>query len=666
MDPKQSQKKRQSQSLFAEKTAAENDSDWKWRRSRWGREINATLEEEGPASRARSDGKKYSQKDGQASWRRSDEERKHSNGKKKYPQSSSSGNALADQTRSTAQSAGSSKSEGSKSMKNSSSSPFTSPPLLPGILRCLLAVLGPKATPSEVQALSLQHILSSQSPPSSSRQWKQFLLASETGSGKSIAYLLPVLQSLKETEGSFRASSHPHAQRKENPRALILAPTHELSRQLSSFAKDLLHEDKLKVVCASQANNRTRSSEKSIKGSASNMKKAFDPDLPHSGAMEFDVKSAALTARQADVFVGTPMKILDLVKGRGWDRVEAGEDTELQLLDENGEKRKWRRGRDKVIVSGPNNRWRAEPEMGLSNVEWVVVDEADVLFDPDFQETTRLLLSEISAARGHPVELTLEPSLSAFTPSETETVDKTVNAIKYPFNLILTSATIPNSLSNYLERYHPSMQRLVSSNVHRLPSTLQTEYVAWSGGNKHADVEKRIRQVWGEDSVGPAGLGGMPKLSKILIFCNKGTRVEALGEYLEEKGIKNVWLTSKADNRSKGSNKHLEGFLKPRPGRADEMVEEEREADIEGSNDPKQTPHVMITTSLLSRGLDFSPDLKNVFIMDEPRNLIDFLHRAGRSARAGARGRVVVFGKYEGRGSSRAREVRDRVAQLGR
>ncbi|KAH8077509.1 hypothetical protein BXZ70DRAFT_962614 [Cristinia sonorae] len=43
-----------------------------------------------------------------------------------------------------------------------------------------------------------------------------------------------------------------------------------------------------------------------------------------------------------------------------------------------------------------------EPEAGLANVEWVVIDEADVLLDPDFQESTRLLPADIAATRGHP------------------------------------------------------------------------------------------------------------------------------------------------------------------------------------------------------------------------------------------------------------------------
>ena len=72
----------------------------------------------------------------------------------------------------------------------------------------------------------------------------------------------------------------------------------------------------------------------------------------------------------------------------------------------------------------------------------------------------------------------------------------------------------------------------------------------------------------------------------------------------------------------------------------------------------------MITTSMLSRGLDFSPEVRHVFIVDEPRNMVDFLHRAGRSARAGQSGKVVVFGKLSGRGSARATEMKKKVGAL--
>ena len=268
-----------------------------------------------------------------------------------------------------------------------------------------------------------------------------------------------------------------------------------------------------------------------------------------------------------------------------------------------------------------------------------------------------------------------DSSLSGMTKSSTSASEIPLD---YPFNLILTSATIPSALASYLDKYHPTLMRLASPNLHHLPTTLQTEYVNWTGGNKFADIERRIRKVWAEDmSSSPAQPGA---LSKVLIFCNKSSKVNDLGLHLEERGIKNIALTSTSDQRRRGSNQHLEGFLRQLPKNTQEkavvespLVPEKRtlQRPIKSSSPTtglqsnlKEEPHVMITTSLLSRGLDFSPNIRHVFIVDEPRNMIDFLHRAGRAGRAGESGKVVVFGKMKGRGSAKAKEVRKRVGAL--
>jgi len=288
--------------------------------------------------------------------------------------------------------------------------------------------------------------------------------------------------------------------------------------------------------------------------------------------------------------------------------------------------------------------------MGLQNIEWVIVDEADILFDPDFQESTRMLLADVAAARGQPVTYTPNPPPSLETPTS---LTLSQNApINYPFNLILATATIPPSLATYLDTHHPALTRLASPKLHRLPSTMKTEYESWTGGNKDADIERRIKKVWADDSIQPNFDG---KLSKVLIFCNKGSKVQSLGAYLEGKGIPNVALTKDGDARNIGNNHHLDGFLrstnyKPKPRSP--------------SSSRDQEPHVMITTSMLSRGLDFSPQVRHIFIVDEPRNMVDFLHRAGRSARAGHVGKVVVFGKLKGRGSLRATEMKKKVGAL--
>jgi ATP-dependent RNA helicase MRH4 len=234
--------------------------------------------------------------------------------------------------------------------------------------------------------------------------------------------------------------------------------------------------------------------------------------------------------------------------------------------------------------------------------------------------------------------------------------------ISYPFNLILTSATIPNALNNYLKNYHPSLIRLSSPDLHHLPRTLETEYVAWSGGNKFADIHRRIRRIWAEDAASAPDRRGA--LSKVLIFCNKSTKVIELCAYLEEQDVKCVPMTSAGEHRRMGSNRHLAGFMKKQSivetvSKTKGLRSLRRAPEIE-----TRSPLVMVTTSLLSRGLDFSPEVKHVFIVDEPRNMVDFLHRAGRSGRAGQRGKVVVFGKLSGRGSERGKEVRKRVVGL--
>ncbi|MGA7124440.1 MAG: helicase-related protein, partial [Polyangiaceae bacterium] len=235
--------------------------------------------------------------------------------------------------------------------------------------------------------------------------------------------------------------------------------------------------------------------------------------------------------------------------------------------------------------------------------------------------------------------------------------------INYPFHLLLTSATIPTSLNNYLANSHPALVRLASPRLHKLPKSLQTEYVAWSGGNKFADILRRLKKVWAEDAMMVGSSSDEKKdaaqLSKVLVFCNKTTKALELSRYLEEQGVANMPVTSQAGlgQRERFSNRHLEGFLRvrakmrdprspaspayvgsaPSPASASDLVHPTRSED-------KDAPKVLITTSLLSRGLDFSPEIKHVFIIDEPRNMVDFLHRAGRAGRAGEKGRVVVFG----------------------
>ena len=80
----------------------------------------------------------------------------------------------------------------------------------------------------------------------------------------------------------------------------------------------------------------------------------------------------------------------------------------------------------------------------------------------------------------------------------------------------------------------------------------------------------------------------------MLLFCYKSAQVVEFSTYFTEQGIKNVTMTSQSEHRGRGSNKHLEGFLRTRnDGGATATA---------ASSDVKEVPHVLVTTSILSRG----------------------------------------------------------------
>lgn len=80
---------------------------------------------------------------------------------------------------------------------------------------------------------------------------KTGLFAAPTGCGKTLTYLVPLFQQLKNEEEAKKKEEEIIGRLNINdsigPRALILVPTHELVRQVYRTAKTLSHYAKLKV-----------------------------------------------------------------------------------------------------------------------------------------------------------------------------------------------------------------------------------------------------------------------------------------------------------------------------------------------------------------------------------------------------------------------------------
>lgn len=561
---------------------------------------------------------------------------------------------------------------------------FKDTPMLPGLLQSIRDNLTFQATPTNIQKLSFTHFFGKRAQTETpiverSQPSAPTLLAAETGSGKSIAYLVPVLHALKFSENKFDDQGDTLLRKRaaNAPRALVIAPTHELSRQLSAFAKGLSHNIKVKVLSTSQANKGTTTGQ--------HFKATVEDETIETGEISVTRETQEVGGAYAlpehgvipvDVMVATPARLLDLTRGRGWkDEIEA-------KMSRNP----WESDKTKPGPRPPQVGWK--PEVDLSYVEWVIVDEADVLFNPDFVDSMEMLLGAISDIR--------KPAYP--------------NSL-YPFNLVLSSATIPPALNTYLQEKLPTITRLTSINLHQLPPNLIPEHFTWTGGNKMADIVHRLKNVWAEDASAHAAAVAnaealaakgrrkvtVPPLqnSKVIIFCNKSVKAELISNHLIEHGILAVPLVratsefSKAEEhvsegegqtepagrrtggrrkpavRAKNNDNAIAPFLRSR--KPDGTITPETPLKVQSENDPL----VLVTTSLLSRGLDFNSSVKHVFIVDEPKNMVDFLHRAGRTGRAGEAGKVVIFAHKRGpsgnrdRGDGRsARNVRDIVRNL--
>ncbi|MTD37847.1 ATP-dependent RNA helicase SrmB [Erwinia sp. CPCC 100877] len=104
-----------------------------------------------------------------------------------------------------------------------------------------------------------------------------------------------------------------------------------------------------------------------------------------------------------------------------------------------------------------------------------------------------------------------------------------------------------------------------------------------------------------------------PDVSRSIVFVRKRERVHELVKWLHEAGIQSCWL---------------EG----------EMPQSRRNEAIKRLTDGKTG--VLVATDVAARGIDI-PDVSHVFNFDLPRTADIYLHRIGRTGRAGRKGTAI-------------------------
>lgn len=223
-------------------------------------------------------------------------------------------------------------------------------------------------------------------------------------------------------------------------------------------------------------------------------------------------------------------------------------------------------------------------EFFLSRVNTVVFDEADTLFDAKMG-----FRKELDAVLG-PVQ---------------QSATKRSDALQ----LVLVAATVKPPLDQVFKKKFGDLRVVSDANVHQTPGAVREEFVRVSPEAKQSALRDALALHH-------------QKLGKTIVFCKNAASVRSTEHMLREHGV--------------GRAVCLHGEM-PAP-RRHEAVDKFANSD---------ETDILVCTDLAARGLDF-PTVKHVVMFDFPNSAVDYVHRAGRTGRAGERGIVTsLVTKYD-------------------
>jgi len=165
---------------------------------------------------------------------------------------------------------------------------------------------------------------------------------------------------------------------------------------------------------------------------------------------------------------------------------------------------------------------------------------------------------------------------------------------------VMFSASFNSSVESIASQFMQSQPYLIKSNAAERPTAaLRQKLFFIDEGMKNDCLSEELKKIKGP----------------VIVFAGNQISCEKLGEHLQENNY---------------SCDLIHGGLNP--GHRQRVLREFREQKIQ----------IMITTDLLARGLDV-PGIECVVNYDLPFQSEDFLHRIGRTARAGAKGKALTF-----------------------
>ena len=302
---------------------------------------------------------------------------------------------------------------------------------------------------------------------------------SQTGTGKTAAYLINIFQQLL-TNAEMKGK-----------KALIMVPTRELAVQVEEEAKILGHYTGLKAAS-------------------------------FYGGVGYDQQKSKLE-KGVDILIGTPGRVID--------------------LQESG-------------------------SMDLSNVAFLVVDEADRMFDMGFYPDLRTLIKVLPGTDAR--------------------------------QTMLFSATLNTYVKNLAWEYTDDAQEI----------TIECENITVSEIDQllyHVSSDEKIKLL--------CGILSREKPESVIIFCNTKRTVEVVAKRLQYNGFETEFIIG-------------------------DLPQSKRLQIIDSFK--KGSLKCLVATDIAARGIDVD-NLAMVVNFDLPNEAENYVHRIGRTARAGKSGKAYTF-----------------------
>jgi ATP-dependent RNA helicase DDX55/SPB4 len=247
-------------------------------------------------------------------------------------------------------------------------------------------------------------------------------------------------------------------------------------------------------------------------------------------------------------------------------------------------------------------------DLHMQELECLVLDEADVLLDMGFEVTLTGILSKLPKMRRTGL-FSATKSASTGGGASAQSVKKLMARAGLR-NPVMINVAIASSTK---EQTNKSVQVALAPEEQATPNSLTNYYIISPLDEKLSRLVAFLKQH---------------KNEKIIIFFLTCACVEYYGLALEQiLPSKDFYIET------------LHGKLAPK--RREKAMERFRNGDAQDGT-TKVNGGILMCTDVAARGLDV-PDIEWTIQFDAPTDPSQYIHRVGRSARAGKQGRSLIF-----------------------